>query len=84
MSLSSKQSPKTMSLLIEKPDGVTEYVVGIVNINETPVFGPLGASVASGTGSDLTLVELEEAIALHHWAEDNSDVFREGRVVYPS
>lgn len=84
MSLSSKQPPKTMSLLIEKPDGVTEYVVGILNVNETPVFGPIGASVASGTGSHLTLAELQEAISLRNWAEANSDVFREGRVVYPS
>ena len=45
MSLSSKQTPKTMSLLIEKPDGVTEYVVGIVNVNETPVFGALDLSL---------------------------------------
>jgi hypothetical protein len=84
MSLSSEQAPKTISLLIENSDGVTEIVVGIVNVNETPVFGPLGARVMSGTGSDLTLAELQEAISLHHWAEDNSDVFREGRVVYPS
>jgi hypothetical protein len=79
MSLSSKQTPKKLSLFIERPSGVTEYVVGIVNVNETPVFGALGASVASGTGSDLTLAELQEAIALHHWAEANADVFREGR-----
>jgi hypothetical protein len=82
--VASKKTPKKISLLIEKPNGVTECVVGIVNVNETPVFGPLDASVASGTRSDLTLAELQDALALHQWAEDNSDVFRKGRVVPPS
>jgi hypothetical protein len=84
MSLSSKQTPKTHSLLIEGANGVTEYLVAIVDVNGTPVLGPIGARVASGAGSDLSLAELQEAIALHHWAEDHADVFREGRVVYPS
>jgi hypothetical protein len=84
MSLSSKQTPKTLSLLVEGADGVTEYLVAILDVNETPVFGPIGARIVSGTGSDLSLADLQEAIELHHWARDNSNIFREGRVVYPS
>jgi hypothetical protein len=64
--------------------GVTEYVVGVLDINDKPVFGPIGARVASGTGSDLSISELQEAIDLHHWASSNPDVFSEGRVAYPS
>ena len=83
MSLSSKHSPRNQSLLIEGAEGVTEYLVAVVHVNGKPMFGPVGARIASGMGCELSLAELQEAIALQGWAEENADVFHEGRVAYP-
>jgi hypothetical protein len=74
-------TPKAMSLLIENASGVTEYVIGVMNVNDNPVIGLLGARVASGRGSILDRQRLQEAIALQQWARTHLDVFEQGRVV---
>jgi hypothetical protein len=82
MSSSSRNKSKTFTLLIEGATGVTEYVVGMMHVNDMPVFGPLAARVVSGRSSGLSLKKLQEAIELRAWAEANPDIFEDGRVVY--
>jgi hypothetical protein len=81
MSSSESITPKAVPLLIESPSGVTEFLVGVVNVDDKRAFSPLAARVASGQGSDLTEETLREAISLQVWALTHRDVFEEGRVV---
>jgi hypothetical protein len=73
-------TPKAMPLLIESSTGVSEYLIGVVNVEEKPAFSPLAARVASGGGSLLDRDTLREAVALQVWAHTHSEVFLEGRV----
>ena len=82
MSSSSKKKPNTLRLFIENPKGVTEYIIGIVQVDETPVIAPLAARVVSGEAGDLNKETLQQAIELQRWAPMHSDVFEKGRVVY--
>ena len=81
MSSADRLTPKVMSLLIEDASGVTEYVIGMMNVDEKPVIGLLGARVGSGKGCSLDRERLQEAIALQQWARTHLDVFEQGRVV---
>ena len=81
MSSADSLVPKATTLLIENPDGVTEYAIGLMNVNERPMIGLLGARVVSGNGSSLDRDRLQEAIALQQWASTHTEVFEEGRVV---
>jgi hypothetical protein len=82
MASSSSQAPKTISLLIETSNGVTEYVLGLFTVDDKPVISPLTARVASGMGSNATAETLHQAIALYRWALTHPDVFGEGLVSY--
>ena len=84
MSSSSKKKPNTLRLFIENPNGVTEYIIGIVQVDETPVFTPMAARVVSGEGVNLSKATLQQAIELQRWAPMHADVFEKGRVVYDS
>ena len=84
MSSSSKKKPNTLRLFIENPKGVTEYIIGIVQVDETPVFTPMAARVVSGEGVNLSKATLQQAIELQRWAPMHADVFEKGRVVYDS
>ena len=82
MSSPSKKKPNTLRLFIENPKGVTEYIIGIVQVDETPVFTPMAARVVSGEGVNLSKATLQQAIELQRWATMHADVFQKGRVVY--
>ena len=73
-------TPKAMPLLIESPTGVTEYLIGVVNVDDKPAFSALASRVASGGGSDLDRDTLREAVALQVWAHTHPEIFVEGRV----
>jgi hypothetical protein len=84
MKSSSKKDPKTITLFVESPNGVSEYIVGLMQVDETPIISPLAARVVSGEGTGLSLTNLQEALELQHWALTHADVLKEGRVVKDS
>ena len=81
---SSKKKPNTLRLFIENPNGVAEYIVGIVHVDETPVIALMAGRVVSGEACDLSKETLQQAIELQRWAPMHADVFEKGRVVYDS
>ena len=71
MPSSSKDKSNTFRLFIESPGGVVEFIVGVVQVDETPVFTPFAARVVSGEGADLSTATLQEAIELQNWASNH-------------
>ena len=82
MTPSSKNTPRTFTLLVEGDSGVSEYVVGQMTVEETPVVSPIAARVVSGEGTNLSWRRLLQALEMKQWAASHADVLKEGRVVY--
>jgi hypothetical protein len=80
----SRDKRKTFTLLVEAPNGVTDYFVGLMKVDETPVITHIAARVLSGEGTSLSWDSFQEALELQQWALKNADVFKEGRVAYDS
>jgi hypothetical protein len=82
MAMRKSEPQKTITLLLEETTGVLECVLGLFDVGDRRLLGPVATRVISGRVEDVSSSRLEAALRVRKWARQHTNVFREGRVVY--